>query len=214
MSMRTERANRIDNLCSIALYHTEERNSILEDLSKINENLQKLKDISLYTNVIYEDLKRKQQEFKKERLELLELRVQHNLDVCFPDRHFQIKLEPKYRNGKEIIDLLAGENGTLSPTKMQNGRFFRQIVSFSVCTNIQIMFGCKLILLDEATNSGDEESMKYVSMLLQALIDSGYQVVITEHKHGAYDLINRVQYNLLYDTNEKCAKVVNVSEYQ
>jgi hypothetical protein len=151
--------------------------------------------------------------YKAERLKCLEEQVKENLNKIFPGDNFNVKFETSTYRGKEIIDFYTGHGDRLFPTRMQNGRFFRQICSFSISTMIQILAGCEILIMDEAINSGDMESTHVVSDLLHNLIDNGYQIILIEHKDTLYKDLPRVQYNLVRDKSENKITEVIRSEY-
>ena len=212
MDRRTEIQNIISKY-NTAKYIQEDRNRYDANIRFLSEGIVKLKECIFNTEKVLRRIQGGILSYKTERLKLLELEMTKNLNQVFPNRDFVTEFSPEMYRGSEVLELLAGEGKRLAPTKMQNGRLFRQIINVSGSTMIQVLSGCKLIIFDEATNSGDAESLEEVSEIFKYLLELGYQIIIIEHKHEVYNSLPRLQYNLAYDESEKRAKVVSKNVY-
>lgn len=151
------------------------------------------------------------QDFKKDRYNEISDRAENNLSKVFPNDNFQVYLEPRIYGKNNEVRLLLGKNGRMFPMKMQNGRFLRQVTSFSVNTTIQELKNCCPVLMDEALSSGDFESTSTMSLVIKGLIDKGVQMILTEHKPELYNNLPRLQVNLVRD--ELLDKVTEVKVF-
>lgn len=203
----------LENTLNSVKFMKEQEKAIREDLKKYATTLNYIRKAKegyekieiLCTNGL--------NSYKSERLKCLEEQVKENLNKLFPDDNFNVKFETSTYRGKEVIDFYTGHGNKLFPTRMQNGRFFRQVCSFSISTMIQILGGCEILIMDEAINSGDMESTHVVSDLLHNLIDNGYQIILIEHKDTLYKDLPRVQYNLTRDVHQNKITEVIRNEY-
>lgn len=182
-------------------------NSRREILNKLYHALQCYKDL-------LEKCKNGIHSYKEERLSCLTQQVQDNLNLIYPGDNFNVKFESTTFRNKEVINFYTGRGNKLAPMKMQNGRLFRQIASFSITTMIQILEGCELLIMDEAINSGDPESTSDVAKLLSVLINSGYQIILIEHKEELYGNLPRVQYDLVRDRKTNKVSEVVRSDFE
>lgn len=202
----------IESQLNVSEYRNKEREVVFNNLKYSLEAVEELSKIIMETEKIGARLDSAISSYKSERLELLELEMNKNLAEVYPDRDFKAKFSPEMFRGSEVLELLVGEGGRLAPTEMQNGRLLRQIINFSGTSMIQIMSGCNLLIMDEATNSGDGESIKAIGQLLQNLLDNGYQLIIIEHKHELYSELPRTQYNLHYNKSKSRAEVLEICQ--
>ena len=192
---------------NVSEYRNKEREVLTANFQYATEAVEQLESVIAETEKIKVRITNAITSYKSERLELLELEMNKNLGEVFPDRDFVAKFSPEMFRGSEVLELLVGEDGRLAPTEMQNGRLLRQTINFSGTSMIQIMSGCNLLIMDEATNSGDVESIQEIGQLMKNLVDGGYQLIVIEHKHELYEDLPRTQYNLEYNEVRKRAEV-------
>lgn len=153
------------------------------------------------------------QDFKKDRYNEISERAEQSLSRVFPNDNFQVYLDARVYKSKDEVRLLLGKEGRMFPIKMQNGRFLRQVTSFSVNTTIQELKGCVPILMDEALSSGDFASTSTMSLVLKELIDRNVQMILTEHKPELYSNLPRLQIYLVRDEIQDKVTEVNVVDY-
>lgn len=185
----------------LAVYknYQERRKSLEDDYEQISNDISRLQH---YKKLITADklyCQKFSQDFKKDRYNEISDRAEESLGKVFPNDNFMVYLEPRIHGLNNEVRLLLGKNGRVFPMKMQNGRFLRQVTSFSVNTTIQELKDCCPVLMDEALSSGDFESTSTMSLVIKGLIDKGIQMILTEHKPELYNNLPRLQVNLVRD---------------
>lgn len=185
----------------LAVYknYQERRKSLEDDYAHISDDISRLQN---YKKLITADklyCQKFSQDFKKDRYNEISDRAEESLSQVFPNDNFMVYLEPRIHGLNNEVRLLLGKNGRVFPMKMQNGRFLRQVTSFSVNTTIQELKDCCPVLMDEALSSGDFESTSTMSLVIKGLIDKGIQMILTEHKPELYNNLPRLQVNLVRD---------------
>ena len=211
---RNNTMSQIENL------YEEKKFKIAEYKYKI-EKLTELKgDLNLFDkyDLIYNNLKTRLQlaisTYEKERLEILVSEVENDLRLVFPDDDFTVKFVPGTYRNTPILKLYSGhKGGVLQPTKYQHGRMCRQVIGLSITSNIQLLLGCEILFLDEPLNSGDSESEKQASEIIKRLIDNNYQIIYTEHKHEAYNDLQRKEIHLKRDIDTNTTVVDKVLDF-
>lgn len=195
---------RRNNILNNLKYLYEEKESKLIEYKIKTDKLKELNaDLDLFNkyDLIYNQIKARLQvainNYEEERLEILISEVEHDLALVFPEDNFTIKFIPETYRNTPILKLFSGhQGGKMQPTKFQHGRMCRQVIGLSITSNIQLLLGCEILLLDEPLNSGDADSEKQASAIIKKLVDNGYQIIYTEHKHEAYNELNRREIHL------------------
>lgn len=152
--------------------------------------------------------------YKEERQKYLQEISNEYLAKIFPDDNFCVKFVPSVYRNKEYIDLYSGHNeGGMSPLEMQHGRLFRQFLGYIITVVIQKAKNCELLIMDEAMNSGDEETLMKITPVVKDLLNSGKQMIMIEHKHVLYENLPRLQYKLERDILDNSVNIVSETRY-
>lgn len=153
------------------------------------------------------------QSYKRDRLEELSLETEEVLSRIFPNEDFSVRLRPDMQRNEQITKLEIGQDDVFSEMKDQNGRMCRQVTSFKINTKIQELRNAVPVLVDEALNSGDDETTQQMGIEIKGLVDRGVQVILIEHKAGLYKDLPRLQVNLVKDPILRKVTEVTVTEY-
>lgn len=200
----------------LAVYknYQDRRKELEKDFNQLTEDI---RDLTNYKKMVTADklfCQKFSQDFKKDRYNEISDRAEESLSKVFPNDNFKVFLQPRIYGVNNEVRLLLGKEGRLFPMKMQNGRFLRQVTSFSVNTTIQELKDCCPVLMDEALSSGDFESTSTMALVIQGLIDKGIQMILTEHKPELYNNLPRLQINLVRDEVLDKVTEVKVSDFR
>lgn len=185
----------------------EERKECLAHINKLTENIETMKQANKDYDLIIENIDKALEINETLRLGILRRRVTENVAEVWPRDNYQVSYEVEKYAKDRVVTMMCEQDGRNDPVKMQSGHLFRQVASFSTSTEIQMLLGCKTIFVDEALNSGDEESMEDLGVIISRLNQMGVQVIMIEHKHEIYNNLPRTQYNLYRDTNTNKVEV-------
>lgn len=185
----------------------------LERKQEIIKDIVKLEKAKIELNNLIIRMQAKSKAFKQRRLDVVTSETNKYLQELFPDEVFIIRFEQYVFRGKELVDLETGHSEkAFSPTEMQHGRFMRQSLGFAITSVIQELNGCNILIMDEALNSGDDESLSRISRIIKDKLDKGLQIFLIEHKHSLYENLPKKIYRLAKDTINNVMYVDEVRE--
>lgn len=197
-------------------YHffDEERQRVKERIERIKLELTKLSFTKFEIEALILQMKVESQNYKNDKLINLSQLVNNYIENIFPLDSFRVKFIPYVYNNKEMIDLYSGRSDeSLAPIGMQHGRFYRQYIGFLVTSAIQLESGCRTIIMDEAFNSGDPETVQKLESCIKELLGKNIQIIMIEHQREVYHNIPRLQYVLERDKKENSVNIKEVFEY-
>lgn len=155
-------------------------------------NLQILKtELSNYQR-IERETKIKLKDFRKVRKKFLEEFVSNAVNYVLDQNYTaDLMLVPRGKDllGSILLDYTAksGKVVTIDPS-LQNGGLLQQITAVSFGIAVNILTGNHLLILDEAFNGGDSDSLLKVQKLIQIFLDydESNVVIMNEHNINAY----------------------------
>lgn len=141
--------------------------------------------------------------YRNQRTESLESEVNKTLAVAFPDRKFRVKIKWG-ENTKDTCKILINDpnwkdkngNPVWARPQSVNGEFAKQLISASFIVAITIIYGSKIIFLDESTNSGDKQGLKDEGPFLTRISEM-LQTFIIEHTPELYNHLPRREISLM-----------------
>ena len=147
-------------------------------------------------------------DFRERRINFLEKEIEKNLAFLLPDENFKIKIDFKVRDKEQYAELFIGRDyDNLESPRGINGRFVRQLISFTILYSVNTITDCKVLFCDEALSSADPNSLSELKPLIDELIANKFQILMIEHKKEIYDHINRKEITLLKNRIEGYVKI-------
>ena len=173
-----------------------------ETLTEIQTNIATLKKLLAYSVKL-------SKQHRDKKLSFLEYEIEKNLRYLLPEEDFRVQILFNDRAGEYTaqLEITRGDHGKRvgdwhSP-RAQNGRFVRQMISFSCMYSINKLRGSKVVFSDEALASADKQSLKALKPLFDSLTDEGFQITIIEHKQELYETLDRREFHLYKDRDKQ-----------
>lgn len=187
-------------------------------MDKLDALTKRDQSLATYESVI-RNMKRKAvtlaENYRESRIGYLEQEIENNLAYLIPEENFRVKIEFSSRDGVENANLYIMKKGGTrwSLPKARNGRFIRQIISFTAMYTINRLRGSKTIFSDEALASADKKNLLNLKPMLDNLIDDGFQIVVIEHKPELYQTLDRREFKLVKDRRLGYLTIEGVKDY-
>lgn len=122
----------------------------------------------------------------------IENKITESLGLAFPNEKYTSKIEfGNTAKGRRTAELKLRRFGKDYTTSLQGGKLSQQLVSCSGVTAVNSIRGSSMMFLDEALASSDVDTVKDLSVMIQQLVDDGYQILLIEHKEGLYQSLAR-----------------------
>lgn len=146
--------------------------------------------------------------YRNDRIKFLEKEIEKNLEFLLPEEKFKVKIDFRTISDRHYADLLIGDGITWSSPKSKNGRFIRQVISFTAMYSVNKLRGSKTLFYDEALSSADATSLTELKELMWALMDEGFQIIMVEHKEQIYNSLDRKEIHLHKDRDKGNVKIL------
>lgn len=188
----------------------EKASKVLADIREQTALTEKLLKVSVKLSKQHRDKK----------IKFLEDEIDKNLSYLLPQEDFRVKITFNDRNGDytanlEIAKGDAGKQaGNWHSPRAYNGRFIRQMISFSCMYSINKLRGSKAVFSDESLASADKVNLTKLKPLFDSLIDEGFQITIIEHKEELYNTMSRREFHLYKDRELQAVQLKEVKDIE
>lgn len=164
----------------------ENRNKIITAVDYLDNELALTKEMIIEINSILIPSQESKRQF-------IVNEIQSAIDCVFEeDYKFDLVMKP-YRDTFKAQLLLYtedqnGKRDYYNPNT-QNGGLCRQVISLAAGFAVAKLSNCHLIIMDEATNGGDDISTRKLQPLLQSYLDyhEDNTIILNEHKPALYE---------------------------
>lgn len=192
-----------------------------EKVQKATDNLNNLQSTFSRLEEYYKTLQsilkvasKEDARYRESRLNYLSNYIDSNLAEIFPEEGFKTNIPLEYKYGKHHASLQMYNNkGILSVPKVSDGKCCQQLISFSAGAAIVECLGSNKLYMDEALSAASAEKLHKIGMLINNLINKGFQIILIEQRDDVYKDIPRREFTLYKNPITKETKVVDVKDY-